>query len=491
MSNKKEAADNNSTKDQKKKVERKKDPNKDYHYIKQAIIDYTGFEHFYGRLLTRMNVVEDFNQPTAYVKFNLDLFRETGMLSYSMHYNPEFLDEDVAKEFKNEDGTFIPGGAKSFYRRLSYILTHEIFHTILGHLGERNILSETKDERILVNIAMDLAINSLITESMTTETQESPMVPKVGYLPGRAADSENPEWNELIKNLEKLKGTSHYYRILTSFVEEQRQKKKDGGEGEGENSIKVILGDGADQGFDSHDNWEDMPAELREQLRSHMKNRLREAANHCQKTNTWGSAGAAMQAMINKMIAESPVDWRMLLENAVGQCKIQENEGSYKKLSRKLPYLLPGTVRKFTQPLAIFIDQSGSMSDEAVQLAFAQATNCAKHVDIDVYNFDTEVDESSHEVWRRGGQTKTWKRTRCGGTDFNAIKRFVESTERKSRHNWKWVVIVTDGYAPELEPMKPKVLWLITPEGQEPTNVRPQDMVAKMKYPNSEEDTFK
>jgi len=483
--------DNNSTKDQKKKIVRKRNPNKDYSYIKKYLLMFTAHEPFYGRLLTRMNIVEDFEHSTAYVKFNYDLFKETGMISYSLHYNPEFIDEEFLGKYKNEDGTFKTGESDPGYREVAYLMVHEIFHTILGHLGDRNILSETKDERILVNIAMDLAINSMISDSMTTDSKTTPLAPDVGFIPGRAADSENPEWNEYIKNLEPLKGTTHYFRLLNAFFEEQRQKRKDKGENDGDDEeiVKILVG-GDGEGIDSHGDWEELPKELRDQLKSHMKGRLREASNHCRKTNSWGSATAHTQEIINSMVAESPVDWKMLLENAIGQCRTQNNKASYKKLSKKLPYLLPGNLREFTQPLAIFIDQSGSMSDQAVQLAFAQATNCAKHVDIDVYNFDTEVDESSHEIWKQGGQNKTWKRTRCGGTDFNAVKHFVESADRKIRRQWKWVIIVTDGYAPDLEPMKQKVLWLITPEGKAPENVKPGDLIGMMKYPNSDSDTF-
>jgi len=484
MSKKEEKPDNNTTAEAKKKVIRKKDPNKDYSYIKRALVYFTGYEPFYGRLLSRFSIDEDFEQPTAYVRFNYELFKESGMISYKLGYNPEFFDVEVCGKYKNELGQFEASESTPGYREIAFILAHEIFHVILGHLGDRNILAESNDERQQVNIAMDLAINSLINESMKTENKYSPAPPDMVFLPGVAAKTQNIEFNEMIAGLEKLQTTGFYYRKIREFIEEQQEENGEGGE----QAIKILLGD--QEGIDSHDDWDTLPQELKEQLKSHMKNKMKEAANHCRKSNNWGSASSHVQEIINTMIAESPVDWRNLLETAIGQSRMQENDSSYKKLSKKLPMLMPGVLRKFTQPIAIFIDQSGSMSNEAVQLAFAQATNCAKHVEIDVFNFDTEVDESSHEIWKQGKTQKTWKRTRDGGTDFNAIKKYIESDGRRVRRQWRWIVIVTDGYAPSLDPMKPKVLWLITPDGQKPENVRPQDLVGMMKYPNSDTNTF-
>lgn len=483
MSKEEKKPDNNTTAEVKKQVIRKKNPNKDYSYIKRALVYFTGYEPFYGRILSRFSIDEDFEQPTAYVRFNYDLFKESGMISYKLGYNPEFFDEEICAKYKDQNGNFPASESTPGYREIAFILAHEIFHVILGHLGDRNILAESVNERHQVNVAMDLAINSLINESMKSENKYSPAPPDMVFLPGVKPKTENEEFNTMIEGLEKLQTTGYYYRKIREFVEEQQESG-----GGGEDPIKIIIDN--DGGIDTHDDWESLPQELKEQLKSHMKNKMKEAANHCRKSNNWGSASSHVQDIINTMIAESPVDWRNLLETAIGQSRMQENDSSYKKLSKKLPMLMPGVLRKFTQPIAIFIDQSGSMSNEDVQLAFAQATNCAKHVEIDVFNFDTEVDEASHEIWKQGKTQKTWKRTRDGGTDFNAIKRYIESENRLIRRNWRWIVIVTDGYAPSLDPLRPKVLWLITPNGQKPENVRPQDIVGIMKYPNDSGNTF-
>lgn len=143
-----------------------------------------------------------------------------------------------------------------------------------------------------------------------------------------------------------------------------------------------------------------------------------------------------------------------------------------------MPGVLPGVKRGTIARFAAFIDQSGSMSDDDVALAFAEVEGASKETEIDVYNFDTEIDESSHKVWKRGKKFP-WGRTRCGGTDFNAVASFVNTQRNRSR--WSGVIILTDGYAPVMGQVSgAKVLWVITPGGT--VNVtRPGDLIVQLR----------
>ena len=121
------------------------------------------------------------------------------------------------------------------------------------------------------------------------------------------------------------------------------------------------------------------------------------------------------------------------------------------------------------------------MSDEDVALAFAEVEGASKETTIDVYNFDTEIDEDSHKIWNRGKKFP-WGRTRCGGTSFNAVADFVNSD--KNRGKWSGVVILTDGYAEEMGSIRgSKVLWIITPTGTV-NAARPGDLIVQLKVDN-------
>jgi predicted metal-dependent peptidase len=475
--------------------EYKKIPGKDYSYIKQIISIFIVQEHFYGRIISRFSIKEDWNCQTAYVNFDLPFYKETGRITFNLGYNPEFIDAELCRKYE-KDGYISNSSFEPAYKEVGFVLVHEILHTLLGHLTDRAYVSQDVFENHIMNIAMDLAINSLILKSTENKNKSISLIPpKVGFYPGRKPSIKDEEFAKFIENLPTLQTTTFYYNAIKEFLNNKNENGKDGNTGNQSNKVKVFLNGTSDSesglsGFDSHA-WESLPKEVREEIKSSIRNNVKEAMNQANKMNNWGTASEEIKELMNKIIAESPIDWTILLENAIGQCRIKEHESTYKKLSKKLPMFLPGEKKRTSTPIAFFIDQSGSMSDPEVQLAFAQAANCSKLIEVDVYNFDTEVDQSSHVIWKARSNF-TWKRTRSGGTDFNSIKRFIENPSVKKR-NWKWIVILTDGYAPELEPLPAKVLWLITPSGQEPQNVRPQDLVARMKFPdqyNNQEDIY-
>jgi predicted metal-dependent peptidase len=103
----------------------------------------------------------------------------------------------------------------------------------------------------------------------------------------------------------------------------------------------------------------------------------------------------------------------------------------------------------------------------------------SRETSIDVYHFDTEVDEKSFTVWKKGRATPKAHRTRCGGTDFNAVAGFCNKGENRGK--WSGVIILTDGYAPIMGPIiGSRVLWVITESGTMEM-VRPGDLACKMK----------
>jgi predicted metal-dependent peptidase len=173
------------------------------------------------------------------------------------------------------------------------------------------------------------------------------------------------------------------------------------------------------------------------------------------------------------------VDWRNLLKYFIGIAFSRERTSTIKRINKKAPYVFPGSRRKTIAKIAFFIDQSGSMSNEDVQLAMGAAFSCSRETEIDVFNFDTSVDENSHQIWKRGKST-VWQRTRSGGTDFNGVRQFLIDNKRK--HKYNLVAIVTDGYAAPMDTLiGTKFIWLITPTGTMEA-VASGEMVVKMKH---------
>lgn len=394
-------------------------------------------EPFLGYILSTLSRREDWTVPTAYV--GVDVRRKQIMFGY----NPEFL-----RSLKSND-------------ERKYVFKHELYHVILKHVTSRRVMD--KKNHPLWNIATDLCINGgILTEKNA---------PELCLLPGVAPKNcKDPNLSALIQSFPKNESSDFYYAALKSYADSINKT------GDGVADICISIGaDGEGSTMDGHGDWNDIPEEIRELIEERLKGNMHNAYRKA-RTEGWGSVPAEIQEVITKMFSNQ-VDWKSVLRNFIGSCRSAQRESTIKKVNKKAPYVFPGIKRKTIAKLVFFIDQSGSMSDEDVQRSFAAAFECSNETEIECFNFDTEVDENSHQIWKRG-MDQTWMRTRSGGTDFDAVARFVNSPQNKNK--WTGVVICTDGYAPEMGGIYgAKVLWLITPEGTMDT-VRKGDLVIRL-----------
>ena len=122
--------------------------------------------------------------------------------------------------------------------------------------------------------------------------------------------------------------------------------------------------------------------------------------------------------------------------------------------------LVPGSKRSMTASIAVYIDQSGSVGNDELEMLFAELGSLAKKTEFTTFHFDTSIDENSETVWKKG-RTPQAHRTRCGGTCFNAVVNHAN----KNKHRFDGILILTDGYAPKPDPCRMKVGWVITPGG--------------------------
>jgi predicted metal-dependent peptidase len=106
-----------------------------------------------------------------------------------------------------------------------------VLHTILGHLTDRTIISKDKTEMEVANIAMDLAINSLILKSrdeVETKTREISLIPpKLGFYPGKRPQIKNQEFASFIETLPALQTTTFYFNKIKEYMEKEAEKKGD------------------------------------------------------------------------------------------------------------------------------------------------------------------------------------------------------------------------------------------------------------------------
>lgn len=402
---------------------------------------------FFATISRYVRKVETMDVPTAGVAYD----RETDDIV--LYYNPVFMAKVNA--MKN-------GPAK-----VEGILTHEYYHLVFDHLGSRR-----KDPRNYWNIATDAAINCIILSNSgdlppglilpgtpTTDMDGNPVEDKEG-TPGHVIANwpkmQASEWyfNDLMKQAKKNGWGDGKIRIKLKGMKGQGKPGEDGQPGEGDVEVEM-------DSFDDHGGWDKIPEEERELITEKVKQIVERAVQKAdQQANGWGNIPSEMREAIRKFISHQ-VDWRIVLRQFVGRLCKGERTQSIKKINKKYPYIHAGTKRGYRAKLAICMDQSGSVSSEAVALFFGELSNLTRKVDITIIPFDHEVAKDKIFEWKRGTTPKL-ERVRQGGTCFDAPTKFVN--DPKNRGRWEGVIFMTDGECSKPANSRIRRAWVICPD---------------------------
>lgn len=370
-------------------------------------------EPFWGRMSRLMTKVPTPHLPTAGV-----LVTEGNII---LKYNPEFIAR------LEEEGPM----------KVIGLLKHEIMHLVLGHCTTRVL-----DHHKIGNIAMDLAINSIIP---------SKELPACGIWPGKKELLESADpIHQLMGNFPVGKSAEWYYTRLMADPNVQEAMTKDDGLG--------LFG----EGMDSHDEWsldgEGMGA-TGELVQGAIKAALSEAVKKCDIAGTWGSIPEELRGTLRTMVSNQ-VDWRKVLRQWVGMTRRGNRASTWRRINKRCPGAITGSRRGYTCSLVTYVDQSGSVNDAAQTLLFGELNSLAKTRTIDLYTFDTAVDEASKITVSNAKQVTPF-RTRNGGTDFEAPMNHVLAHKKM----YDGMIIMTDGMAPDPGPPIRGIrrLWVITP----------------------------
>lgn len=408
----------------------------DYDFLELYISD-----PFLGGVSLDITKIVDQACPTAYVGVRKNGARSEVVLGFS----PKFVRELSREERKG-------------------VFCHELYHVIFGHIFHRSVAKSA--DQMMWNWATDLAINSIIGANRLPNICLIPGVhPLEKQKDGTMKPAEN-KYAKFIATAKPLQASDYYYDEL---------KKIRDSEGDSDESMQVVFD--AMGTMDSHDGWNDLDPETAEELRDKMKDLIGRAAGRADKSNQWGSVPQHIQELIRKMLSHE-VDWRSIIRNFIGRARSVDRATTIRRINKRMPYVFPGCRRPMIANFACFMDQSGSMSDEDIALLFGELGSLANLTKLDVYHFDTEIDENSHKIWKKGDANPQCLRTRCGGTDFQSVANFLN--DPKNKNKWSGAIILTDGYAPTMGTVSGcKILWVITPGGSTDA-LRHGDLVCRM-----------
>ena len=366
-----------------------------------------------------------------------------GLLLLHLRYG---LDEDC--ESACTDGIHIFFGP-AFLTRLTpletdFVLLHEIAHVALGHCFRDN----ARDSEIF-NSACDLVVNSmLLTEldifrpSMTLDGW------KINHFTPRGEEA----W---LYSAEEV-----YYMLPRAW----RARKNKGAGGSGQKGGGLL---------DDHSLW-GRGTQEQKRLRETWLQRMQQAALtvEIQRSSTGCGKLPLMAKRLLGALRRPQTDWRTLLCNFLQQ---EINDYGFAPPDRRFqdaPFLLPDWSETRENPgrLWFFVDCSGSVSDEAMTLAFTEIAGALEEfisLDAVLSFFDVAVTEPVPfgrvsellGLCPRGG----------GGTSFRAVFDCLKSHMTQVQPTC--LVILTDGYGDfpqESAALRLPVLWLVNNEAVAP-----------------------
>ena len=373
-------------------------------------------EPFFAALSRRIDKMADKSIPTAGVRVNPD----TGY--FELRYNPEFF-EPLPDAHRT--GVIV----HEFYHLVFEHVTGRLPDELAGVMKDHNPSPEKQQLFKLWNIAADLSINYLIGRSN---------LPDMCCFPGEGMFEDFPTGET----------AEFYFDLLKQKIEEQEQNGQ-GGQGEGE-----IDPDQAGQ-FDDHEGWGEGNETANAQAKERLKDAIKKAANEASaQGNGWGSVSSEMRKQIMDSITPK-IDWRKVMRYFVKTSQRSERKSTPKRLNKRFPHIHPGKRVKRNASIAISIDQSGSVDDRMLAAFYAELNKLSSIATFTVIPFDDKVFEEKVYVWKKG-ETKSWERVLCGGTNFNAPTDYV------NKGNFDGHIILTDLCAPKPKASNCQRMWMTT-----------------------------
>lgn len=374
--------------------------------LDEHLISLFRHEPFYAKLAARLAKVRTNCKEQCALGYNLESHE------FTLHYDPA---EFAAMEPKE---------------RL-WLIKHELLHLALGHCVDRRY---EHIQPIVTNVGMDAAINSL--PSMLEDC------PATCICPGRPTASASPLW-QFIATWPQGESSEVYINLLLERQEEHQDE----------------LDDLARQ-YPSHQLALDPmgEAKMRDMVEGAVQATVIEAAGN---PNAWGSVPQVLRDHILAASAHK-LDPRQVLRYLAGQVVRSERTKRWTKVNKRYPYQRPGRRQQWTGKVLVSVDQSGSVGDDALAIAFSWIGDLTHILDVTVAPFDAAVAPEHVFTWKKG-QPHALERVACGGTDFDAPTAYANANK------FDLHVVITDMCADRPGPSKCRRVWLTTAQNAKNT----------------------
>ena len=269
------------------------------------------------------------------------------------------------------------------------------------------------------------------------------------------------EISSLIDSLPPNKTSEFYFDALSKNEEMQNMARN--------KELQISFG------FDDHEGWGDIPDDQSEIIKAKVKEIIKEAARESNERN-WGSVSAELRSEIMKMISDD-IKWESLLKRFCGFTKRDERRSSIRKLNRKYPGVHPGYRKIYRPSIAVYVDESGSVSNQELQRFYGELDNLSSSTEFFLYKFDHSVDEESAFVWKKNKRPEVG-RNLTGGTCFQSVTNHAIKNKKKFD---AYIVLTDGGAAKPSHSLGIKRCWILAPNCNLAFKSDSNDIVINMK----------
>lgn len=322
------------------------------------------------------------------------------------------------------------------------LLEHEALHLLWQH-PLRYANSPTPE---LVQLATDIAVNQYLPEvpreTMTLEKLQR-------YLQRRILPHQD---------------SSSYLRLLKNLSDQDRQKLRRKGKRGADQDTQAKSSQVVQE---THQGWQlgdAQPTSGIQQLRlAQFKKILHQAYMNTPKKDRGLLPGDILTTLLKPQI-NSRFTWQQLVSRQVGTLAAGREEAAY-RFNRRQPWRmeLPGAVSRLVPRVLVFVDNSGSVTDDELEKILSQISYLTNsdHLPVEIYPFDARV-HSEHYQHIENGKRVIFHRVGGGGTSFQCIFDFLH--DRHINPTNSLVVIMTDGWGEQkINPYNfHQVDWLVT-----------------------------
>lgn len=367
--------------------------------LQRALIDLLASDQFYGEVLLRLP-----RQVAVQLTTPLALTWQANRLTL------QFAPQQLAQTFTRFD-------------ELEAGLKHVALHVIWQH--PLRYRQQVRSQGELVRLATDLAVNQYVTGLPANSPQLATVQPMVAQPLPRYADSQV------------------YLRLLQQQSQSQSASQSGPTAGNGQH---LTTGSQPTTMIDNPDQWSaDVGQISNSNLAQARLQQLVQTAWNQTPTAARGTVPGRVQAALKRLRQPAVVDWRQLLARRLGQMPAGRRP-SRARFNRRQPARmeLPGQVSDYRLQIQVYVDHSGSISDQTLQQLLGQVATLTQvmTVTITVQAFDAKV-HTGQRYQVTDPQQIQFKRTGGGGTVYQRV--FDDLQQRHMTNQQTIALILTDG----------------------------------------------